>query len=153
MKYLLVFLLLGGFCHGFAQSIVNLAGGTMSNATMSIEQNVGELAITTILGNGQSATQGLLQPTYTVMTEANETFDDTYGFKAYPNPVSEQLNIETDYDGFVSYRIFNINGQIVQEGGYDYHPLEMGPLRSGTYIIQLIAREKNYSKIIKIIKQ
>jgi hypothetical protein len=135
----------------YAQSVVNSSGASISNANLIVEYSIGEIVITTIQGGQNAATQGLLQPTYEIISAVNEEFDRSFSFTAFPNPTANQLNIETDYPSFKTVQIFNIVGQIVAEQLFDGNPILLSGLPSGTYLFSF--QSEQFIKTVKIIKK
>ena len=73
-------------------------------------------------------------------------------FKLYPNPASNQINIETDLRGRLY--LYDLTGNLVlQEVFNAYTPIDLSKLNSGLYTITLISESnKIISKKIEIIK-
>lgn len=149
LTLLLLAMITTTFCYG--QKVVNTAGKSITNQGVYLDYSIGEISIATLSSNGNIITQGALQPNYKVLTSVNDVFDALFSFKTYPNPVTAQLTIETDYPGFEDIRILNINGQIIYQGAFDYKPIDASDLPIGTYFIHIYS--KLYNKTIKIIKQ
>ncbi len=73
----------------------------------------------------------------TSVTEIGTTKSD---FKLYPNPVhqGEVLKLSPDFQGVVSISIFNMQGQLVQDGKFNNNTFDLTPnLARGTYICYL----------------
>ncbi len=136
-------------CH--AQSIINSSGTTISDSNLVIEYSIGEIATTTLQNGQDAATQGLLQPTYQIISEVYEAFDQNFSFKAFPNPTADHLIIETDYPKFQTIQIFNLAGQKFAQQSFDGKPISLSGLPSGTYVIHF--QSGQITKTIKIIKQ
>lgn len=135
----------------FAQKVVNTTGRTITNGAITVEYSIGEIAITTLQNPQNVVTQGLLQPRYVLTTAVNEAFDDQFSFTSYPNPVTEQLEIQTDYSDFKTFQIFNATGQVMYESSFNYQPISLTNLQTGIYFIHF--KSNVFSKIIKIVKQ
>jgi hypothetical protein len=71
-------------------------------------------------------------------------------FKIFPNPVSSTLNIVHQYDS-LSYKLFSIDGKMIQEGSVVNSEIPFNQLQSGIYLLQLITNGN--AAIIKLVKQ
>jgi hypothetical protein len=146
---LLSAILVTSFCYG--QKVVNTTGKSITNQGVYIDYAVGEIAIATLQNSQNIVTQGILQPNYQIISATNEAFDALFTFNAYPNPVTAQLTIETDYPDFENISITNIAGQEVYKASFNYDALELSNFPIGTYFVHL--QSKVYIKTIKIIKK
>lgn len=62
-------------------------------------------------------------------------------FKLYPNPAENEIRI-SGMEGSFSYRIFNLQGQIVQSGkSSQAQPIQILEMNSGVYFIQINQKE------------
>lgn len=85
------------------------------------------------------------------MTETFDTSDYQYAlqFNIYPNPVSNDLYIVHRYDQ-VDYKLFSIDGKLVQSGSVYGLKINISDLQNGIYILQLEADgKKEIKKIVK----
>lgn len=71
-------------------------------------------------------------------------------FKLFPNPVSNTLNIAHQYDS-LSYKLFSIDGKVIQEGKVLQSQIDFNQLQSGIYLLQLTANGN--SEVRKLIRQ
>jgi hypothetical protein len=159
----LVWILFVGWLQGqtplLSPYVVNTTGGTMAILTGGfVEFSVGEPAITTlnIDGNPLGFTQGVLQPILDapyVITSTHESFDDQFGFRCYPNPVSNWITVETSYLHFTSVQFYDPLGRLVDDRVFNYQPLDCSSLPTGLYFVRLFSNNKPESKTFKIIKQ
>lgn len=74
----------------------------------------------------------------------------------YPNPAGEHVTVILDALNDVQIRMYNMNGQLVQQqtlysGGFGQHILDISKLESGMYTI--IAESENYVSQSRFIKQ
>lgn len=138
-----------------AQQVLNSTGASISGNNLLIEYSVGEVATATTgtPGAGNYYTAGVIQPTYWIVNGVDEAFDELYSLKAFPNPVSNQLNIETNFREFKLFRFTNLLGQNAASGNFDYSPLELAWMPQGTYFLTLTSENEQFTKTIKIIKQ
>ncbi|NNC95266.1 MAG: T9SS type A sorting domain-containing protein [Chitinophagales bacterium] len=56
----------------------------------------------------------------------------------YPNPTSNTISIDAEFD---NYRIFDIHGRVIQEGGY-FHTLSVKEYLSGMYFLEVSSGSK-----------
>ncbi len=138
-----------------AQQVLNSTGNSISGNNLLIEYSVGEVATATTgtPGAGNYFTAGVIQPTYWIVNDVNDLFGDGYNLKAFPNPTSNQLTIETDFEDFTNYRFTNQLGQTLVSGSFDYSPLDLFWMPQGTYNLTLTSKNEQIFKTIKIIKQ
>ena len=153
MKVIFVLLLIPWAMFSVAQSLVNTTGTSLSNSTLTVEYSVGEIVATTLTGGTQVITQGLLQPTYAVTTETNDLFDAKFSLRCYPNPVVNELVIETDFRDFRKASLYSIDGKFVSQQTFNYQNIHVGELPTGNYILTLTDEKNQYSKTVKISKQ
>lgn len=71
-------------------------------------------------------------------------------FNIYPNPVSEELYIVHGYNE-VAYKLFSVDGKLIQNGLLQGLKINVSNLQSGLYILQLEVDGKN--EIKKIVKK
>ena len=138
---LLTFMLLAVSLLLSAQSVTNSAGTTLSNDDIIIEYSIGEPVISTLIGAQGIVTQGLLQPTYQIESQVNELFDEQYSFDCYPNPVAQQLYVETDFLDFQEFQVIDTKGQVIYTAPFNYQPINLSELPSGSYFIRFYSNQ------------
>ncbi|BCY29647.1 hypothetical protein KK2020170_25150 [Flavobacterium okayamense] len=72
-------------------------------------------------------------------------------FKIYPNPVSSNLNLQTELDDF-NYTIYSIEGKVVKQGKSNISEtsVDVSNLNAGIYLVELESNgTKSIQKIIK----
>lgn len=141
-----------------AQAVLNTTGATIIGSALVVEYSVGEVAIATIGNREQNAvTQGLLQPLTTripwVVTDTDDAFTAQYGFRAYPNPTTESISVETNYTDFDAYQIMDVSGKVIQVQRFDYTAIPVATLSNGMYVVKLFSKDKLLTKSFKVIKQ
>lgn len=132
-----------------SQSVVNSSGGSLSSDNQKLDYAIGEVATTTLSTTNNHVTQGLLQP-LSVMVNANELFDPQFTLSAFPNPVCNELIIQTSYTQFTQLEIMDIQGKIIRKMDWQNQPVEFGTIPSGVYLVRLY--DNLFSKTIKIVK-
>ena len=106
-------------------------------------------------GSADAITVSLCKPKIDETEGINNVSDEGFNAKIYPNPFSNEfrLAIESSNDEAVYVRIFNINGQLVEErkevtSGSE---INMGSnFASGVYIVQI--KQGDNTKVLRIIK-
>ncbi len=79
-----------------------------------------------------------------------ESISETPFLTVSPNPFNTHLNINTNLEGSMQYRLVNVQGQVVQEGVLQGNHLEVGNLARGVYFITFYnAEEQIVRKLIK----
>lgn len=65
-------------------------------------------------------------------------------FKAFPNPFHDRLNIQTDHNGLMNYRIRNLEGKILQQGAVIEGSINTGKIGNGIFILEVQDAEQDY---------
>ncbi|GAK91373.1 hypothetical protein JCM19297_872 [Nonlabens ulvanivorans] len=75
-------------------------------------------------------------------------------FSIYPNPASDTISIYGGASQFdtISYQLYSITGQLVQNGIYNNDSVDVSELNSGLYLLQLY-NENKLVDILKLIKE
>lgn len=132
-----------------AQQLTSSNGNSFKNANLQMDYAVGEVAIATFQQGNTQISQGMMQPTYQVSVAANDAFDEAFSLKAFPNPTSGWLQIETDFEAFDKYFISDSQGKIIHQSAFQYQAIDLSFLPKGVYFLQLISK-KGIFKNIKI---
>lgn len=99
--------------------------------------------------NSESDTRNTITPK---KSEENKLID----FKIYPNPASDNINIEiTESSRDLRYEMINVKGQIVKNGQIytTTEQINISDIENGLYIIRLFSKEKGLIKTQKMIKK
>ena len=75
--------------------------------------------------------------------------NEPYNFEIFPNPVKDRLYIETD--NFISYKIYNLQGRLLQEGNLNAGYIPVNILEKGMYVIEIF--DKKHFDIKSFIKK
>ncbi len=140
------FFLMGCFVHlcigVHAQSaslqVVSSAGGHFSNATHQVSFTIGEPVIATHSNSTNTLTQGFHQTKLQVIS-IGELFIES-GIKVYPNPVVQDLHIETSNLGDdVWINLYATDGKLVLQKKMlcAEEKLNVANLAEGTYFLSL----------------
>ncbi|MCB0520699.1 MAG: T9SS type A sorting domain-containing protein [Lewinellaceae bacterium] len=137
------------------QAVLNTTGATVQGSNFFVDYSVGEVSTATVGTPGAMnfSTAGVIQPDTIGVNGVHEYFDSQYYLKVFPNPVSQQLTIETDFSGFHHFQFTNQLGQKAFNGVFDYSPVDLSWMPTGSYFLTLTSDDQNISKTIKIIKQ
>ena len=130
-------------------TVVNSAGGVISNSSNSLEWSLGELAVSTLTSTNNLLTQGFLQPTTTIVgTEA--PFEESR-FSAFPNPVSDWLILQTDIPDIETVQVHDVLGRLVLQSTFQQN-IDVHQLNSGIYIVSLFSNQARLLHSFKINK-
>ena len=100
------------------QETIATSGGNFTGSGGSVSYTIGQVAFSTLSGTNGSVVQGVQQPyEISVITAVENTEEITLNCIVYPNPTRNtiKLSIESpDFDN-MCYRLFDINGILIQE--------------------------------------
>ena len=144
-----------------AQEAVLTSGGDASSTNGSVSYSVGQVVYTTITGTDGSVAQGVQQPyEISVSTAIENTEDILLEFKAYPNPVKDNLRLYAGRHDIkdMYYQLLDIKGKILENKKITNieSSINMSVLPRGTYFLKVIYRSDTSSdemKVFKIIKK
>lgn len=89
--------------------------------------------------------------TFWANTLSNENFEKAE-FLIYPNPVSDQLHIESARSQIQQVEIFNLNGKRVLNVGYQANqPIDVSSLAKGMYLVKVQTEDEILTK--KLVKE
>ena len=137
----------------FCQEVIATQGETQVGANGSLEYTIGEVVINTISGGTNDLTQGFHQPMWEIVP-----IDNPYPeieVTIYPNPMTEQLNIETlAYEG-LTFSLYDDRGRLIAENVLESQltTIQVDALAKGAYFLTLRNESQKLSiKTFKIIK-
>lgn len=84
------------------------------------------------------------------LTSVESVAENEISFNVYPNPVENQLLIETEKE-ITNIRIFTVNGVMMYEGKYNEEGIDISGLNAGVYFVKVAI--DNHEIIEKIIKK
>jgi len=150
MKTILIFLLVIpsiAFAQDTLQTVVSSSGGDHKNEKLSISWTVGEVVTETLTSTTHSLSQGFQQGNL-VVTRILENLPVDFQIKAYPNPVSDILIIESKESGF-EFQLINNEGKVLRNGiiHSNLDEIDFSEYPPGIYYLQ-IEKHKTH-KIIK----
>lgn len=129
------------------QQVVGSAGGDSQSELHSVSWTIGEVVTETYSSNDYILSQGFHQGNLFV-SRVNDNYPFEIELKAYPNPVVDKLNVETDETDF-KYRIIDVNGRSVANGTIhsDLKRIDFSAFPAGIYFLQV--GEYQTHKIVK----
>lgn len=133
-----------------SQSVLNSTGQTISTGNYLIEYSVGELAITTISGTANHATQGLLQPNIKVINPDCAVINQP--FQYFPSPTYDKLRLVGQNNWIDAYQVFAADGKLVRSLKFYNNEIDLSNLAAGIYFIRMLPGCDNKYKTIKIFK-
>lgn len=78
------------------------------------------------------------------ITNAIPSYVETIDLSVYPNPFNDFINLPEINNG--TYSVFSIDGQLIQEGAINSQLLDLGHLKSGTYLLTVQTADGTYKK-------
>ncbi|MCK0130764.1 T9SS type A sorting domain-containing protein [Flavobacteriaceae bacterium F08102] len=134
-----------------AQQVVSALGGTYSSTTGSIEYSLGEVSILTLNNTQNSLTQGLLQPSLSILDV--DDFDHL-SIKIYPNPSSSVIHIKLLNLDKVKYTLLDIQGRTLKESTITnrFATIDLLNLAQGVYLFKVENNLNDKQKTYRIIK-
>ena len=164
-KILLFLILLPCFSLTWGQvqlnpTVISSAGGYAEATDISLAWTMGELAVSTLSATGMILTQGFQQP-FLLDINAIDDPEFNWSVNAYPNPVSEVLNLRFNIDKTMDLQLelYDITGKklfikmlpSIMPGGRE--TLDFSGFREGIYILKITSEKQKVRKIYKIQKQ
>lgn len=149
--------LIGAQAQSLGSTVTANSGATLTNASNTLSFTLGEAVIGT-LTNGNTLGQGFwLGAANTVILSSND-FDLGTVTTVYPNPANNNLHVAFEnLDGEeLQLSLLDIQGRKVLEqssNGMETETLSIHHLASGTYLLSILQKGTQQTKIFKIIKQ
>jgi hypothetical protein len=138
-----------------SQSLIGVAGITISNADYTFDCSVGEITfqemenVTT--GEKWIFGTGVIQPIIKFSEPTAEVINDALTY--YPNPTRDILFLNPKYDWITGYRLYNANGSLAQANSVYNNQINMASLAPGAYFLQLLPGSNSKYRTLKVIKQ
>lgn len=142
----------------WSQQSVHTAGGDASGAGGFLSYSVGQVAYTSVSGDGGQVSQGVQQSNLVIMVGQNEP-DPDISIRFYPNPVHEDAFIELapGQNGVntksLSFLMYTLYGTLIQQKeiarGTTIVPMDNYP--DGMYIVKVV-RDHVTIKTFKVVK-
>lgn len=133
------------------QTLVNTTGNTLKDNFYFFEYSIGEIAITTLSGTSDNATQGLLQPNIKKAPPPCTFPDDKV--ISFENPTRNIVRIVGQYDWITNYKVFASDGKLVKEGPFYNNAIDLTKYPAAIYFIKLFPGCDGNFKVLKVLKQ
>lgn len=158
MKLLLTYLLLLiAAClsaQTMAKNTVSNAGVEMSNVEYSVSFTIGE-PIVGLISNNESIDQGFWAGSLFVEPITHEK--ELAGIMVYPNPMINELNIQTNNHVVFGITMFALNGKMALKQKVEStlleHKIDVSHLARGMYVLRLSIENQKEEKLFKVIKK
>jgi hypothetical protein len=138
-----------------AQSNFTSGSGELKGPGGYASQSIGQIAYTTYQSDSGRVNQGVIQPYQITVLSGEEVIDIQLIFKAFPNPVSNLLNLEiTNFENQeLTYQLFDLNGRLLSSKKIQQSLTEISTadLPPATYFLRITDQDKPL-KSFKIVK-
>jgi|SRR5690554_5274682 len=136
----------------FGQEVISSQGETYTNSNASIDFTIGEVVSNTATDGSYDLTQGFHQTNWKFLGVDNhiQNFDAI----VYPNPMGNDLFIQTENFEQMAYILYDATGRVVSENQLDNSKtgIDVSNLAPSTYSLVLINENKEKIKTFKLIK-
>ena len=138
-----------------AQEIITTAGGNAGSSGITVSWTIGETIIETASGINSILTQGFNQGDL-LITEISKTEYPVIGFRLYPNPASENINIITEGTENNRFRcvILDIYGKVLTDNFFEGPEFDISVVnfKKSIYILKIYQTDREVA-VLKIIKK
>lgn len=153
IQLILFFAFCSAALHG--QQVISTTGDYLQKASGSISFTIGEPVTDTYVQGNKALTQGVQQPKL-IVTSMGETVEVGFKITAFPNPVTNYLNLEIGTEKLEGFRfiVIDLGGKLVYQKAITDINTEISfeNLAIGTYILKIFMETKEI-KTFKIVKQ
>ncbi len=144
----------------FSQYVVASAGGEMKSGAYNLSYTIGETVIETAYGSMKSMTQGFQQTTLDKKVYIKPSAGDLslIGFRFFPNPSSDYLYLEWEFDGAgtLSFELLNMQGvpllKTKESIASQQANIHISQLKSSTYLLKVTDLRNMRSQVFRIVK-
>lgn len=137
-----------------AKNTVSNAGIEMSNPEYTVSFTIGE-PIIGLISNNESIDQGFWAGS--LFVEPITPKEELGGIVIYPNPMINELNIQTNNNPIFGVTMFAVNGKMALkqkvESTQVEHKIDVSHLAKGMYVLRLSVEESQEEKLFKVIKR
>lgn len=137
--------------------IITSAGGYEEVNGISVSWTLGDIATSTETNGNVILTQGFQQNEFNIVT-VEENLSTSFEIKLYPNPVSDQIQIDISgkYSGGIMAELIDINGKQVYSKLFDADTekitIGFNSFAEGYYLLNLVNPESKIRNSYKIQK-
>ena len=139
----------------FAQYNFTSGSGELKGPGGIASQSIGQIAFTSYQSDSGKINQGVIQPYQISILSGEEIKEIILSFRAFPNPVSNLLNLEiSNFENQeLSYQLFDINGRLLVSENIinSLTEISMVDLVPATYFLKVLQQDTPV-KIFKIVK-
>jgi hypothetical protein len=150
-KVYLLFPFLGiGIVH--CQEVISSQGTVYQNPSGSVSFTIGEVVIKPLTNSDGSILQGFQQPSWNFV--GIDDIVSEFEASVFPNPMDQNLSIETKLFSNVQYILTDNNGKTVKSGELfaELTQIEVANLAAGNYELILMENQDKKLKTIHLIK-
>lgn len=151
MKKILLFALTIPF-GSMGQEVVSSQGNSYTNSIGSIDFTIGEVVIKTESSAGIQLTQGFHQTNWNFLGILDN--NPNISISVYPNPTSDELNVEVAEYNNLQYEMYDVNGRLVLKGilSGNITKIETRELLPASYSLVIQDNKFENLKTFKLIK-
>lgn len=154
LTYLLLFITVCLSAQTMAKNTVSNAGAELANFEATISFTIGEPIVGMIANNG-SIDQGFWAGS--LFVEPITTEEELAGIVVYPNPMINELNIQTNNNPVFGITMFAVNGKMALKQKVKStqleHKIDVSHLARGMYVLRLTVENSQEEKVFKVIKR
>jgi len=134
------------------QQVISSSGNHYNNGNIQLSYTIGEPVVSTESNSTITLTQGFHQTNWTFV--GLEDFAPEIVISVFPNPVTSQLNIQSNDFSGVTYQLFDSNGKLVIENRLTEVNTQLSTenLSPAMYSIVFLNQDKTNLKTLKLIK-
>lgn len=139
------------------RSAIGTAGQSVNTSTLELDISVGEvITAQSQTGINPQLSQGYVQPQIRSNISVLELKKSAFSLVAYPNPVTDQLNIKIESairESYI-YGLYDLSGRLVLSGNINGFSglVNTGGLSNGTYVLKLQTADLSSSQSIRFVK-
>lgn len=137
--------------NSIGQTLINSTGNTIKDNSYYFEYSIGEISITTLQGNSNNITQGLLQPNIKKTSPPCDFLNEkTLSFE---NPTRNLVRLVGTYDWITDYKVYAADGKLIKEGKFYNNVIDLTKYPAAVYFIKLYPGCNSNYKVLKVVKQ
>jgi len=154
LTYLLLLITACLSAQTMAKNTVSNAGIELSNAEYTVSFTIGE-PVVGLIANNESIDQGFWAGSLFVEPITPEK--ELGGIVIYPNPMIDELNIQTNNNPVFGITMFALNGKMALKQKVEStelnHKIDVSHLAKGMYVLRLTIENVKEEKLFKVIKR